>query len=140
MSGNKALVAGVFACFLGISLAAQTANNHGDGKRAAAGVLLVGGQGEDGVNSNSQVYDFTGNIVVDTPAPKYARFGHTATQLKDGRILVVGGVTKLILTGPQPSRQRRRFTIPPRKHGPLRAASTRGARSTQRRGLRTERC
>ncbi|MBV8069650.1 MAG: Ig-like domain repeat protein [Acidobacteriaceae bacterium] len=72
-------------------------------KHPAGGVLLVGGSGAtDQPVLSSQVYDYTSGNLFTTAAINVARVGHTATMLKDGRVLVVGGATKVVTSGHAP--------------------------------------
>jgi hypothetical protein len=66
-------------------------------QQPAGGVLLTGGVGAGGVENTSQVYDFTSNTIFTPPALNVARSGHTATMLKNGSVLAVGGQTSLRL-------------------------------------------
>jgi hypothetical protein len=66
------------------------------------GVLLVGGVGLDGIEPNSQVYDYTSNTLFTTASPHVARVAHKATRLKDDRVLIVGGATSFVSSGPAP--------------------------------------
>jgi hypothetical protein len=68
-------------------------------RQTATGVLLVGGNGPDGIESSAQVYDYTRNQIYDAPPLNVARIDHTATRLKGGRVLVVGGATQRGLAG-----------------------------------------
>ncbi len=76
-------------------------------KSASKGIVMVmgGANGEDGAGLTpiADVHFFDPSVPSWTCAPRpmnVPRFGHTATELDDGRILVVGGVTSLGTSAP----------------------------------------
>ena len=53
--------------------------------------LIVGGLADSGVFSGAELYDPATGAFTDTASLNEARFGHTATLLPDGQVLVAGG-------------------------------------------------
>lgn len=62
-------------------------------------VLIIGGSNEGGFtlpfvgtgSATAELYDPTAGVFISTGSMAAARFGHTATLLKNGKVLVVGG-------------------------------------------------
>lgn len=54
-------------------------------------VLLVGGQGEQGLQPGARLFDPTGNSWTIAAPPVVLRRSHSATALPDGRVLILGG-------------------------------------------------
>lgn len=67
-----------------------------------AGVLLIGGLGSAGTFADTTLYDLTAKVALPTGQLAVPRYGHTATPLRDGRVVVIGGAMT-IPQNPQPA-------------------------------------
>jgi hypothetical protein len=54
-------------------------------------VLLIGGLGSGGTFADTTLYDLTTKVALPTGQLAVPRYGHTATALRDGRVVVIGG-------------------------------------------------
>src|ERR1044072_5327687 len=71
---------------LNIERRGHTATLLDDGK-----VLIVGGDNQNGMIRQAEIFDPTSQTVSLSGASIIARTDHTATKLSDGRVIVIGG-------------------------------------------------